>query len=38
MEMNGEQIIKNGKKSPKWIIWGYMIILLVAIISIGTMM
>ena len=38
MEMNGEQIIKKGKKSPKWIMWGYAIIVLVAIISIGSMM
>ena len=38
MEMNGEQIIKKGKKSPKWILWGYAIIILVAVISIGVMM
>ena len=25
MEMNGEQIIKKGKKTAKWIIWGYII-------------
>ena len=38
MEMNGEQIIKKGKKLPKWILWGYVIIILVAVISIGVMM
>lgn len=25
MEMNGEQIVKKGKKTAKWIIWGYVI-------------
>ena len=37
MEMNGEQIIKKGKKLPKWIIGGYIICILAAIISIGVM-
>lgn len=32
MEMNGEQIIKKGKKTSKWIIWGY-IICIIAIIG-----
>lgn len=38
MEMKGEQILKKGKKTPKWILWGYAIIILVAVISIGVMM
>ena len=37
MEMKGEQILKRGTKTPKWIIWGYVIIILVAVISIGIM-
>lgn len=32
METNGEQIVKRGKKTAKWIIWGY-IICIVAIIG-----
>lgn len=32
MEMNGEQIVKKGKKTAKWIIWGY-IICIIAIIG-----
>ena len=37
MEMKGEQILKKGKKTPKWIIWGYAIIILIAVVSIGIM-
>lgn len=32
MEINGEQIVKKGKKTAKWIIWGY-IICIIAIIG-----
>lgn len=32
MEMNGEQIVKKGKKTAKWIIWGY-VLCIVAIIG-----
>ena len=32
MEMNGEQIVKKGKKTAKWIIWGY-VICIIAIIG-----
>lgn len=31
MEMNGEQIVKRGKKTAKWIIWGYLICVLAII-------
>ena len=37
MEMNGEQIIKKGKRTPKWIILGYIICILAIVISIGVM-
>ena len=33
MEMNGEQIIKKGKKTPRWIIWGYVICILAIVIA-----
>lgn len=32
MEMNGEQIVRKGKKTAKWIIWGY-VICIIAIIG-----
>lgn len=31
MEMNGEQIVKKGKKTAKWIIWGYVLCILAII-------
>ena len=34
MEIKGEQIIKNGKKVPKWILIGYFICIIVIIVSI----
>lgn len=34
MEMNGENIIKKGKKTAKWIIWGYIICILAIIAAI----
>lgn len=37
MEMNGEQIIKKGKKMPTWISMGYAICILVSIISLVIM-
>lgn len=35
MEMNGKQIIKQSKKIPKWIKWGYVICILVIIVAVG---
>ena len=37
MEMNGEQIIKNGKNTPKGIMWAYVICILAIIIAAGVM-
>ena len=37
MEMNGEQIIKKGKKTPKGIMWAYVICILAIIIAAGVM-
>jgi len=31
MEMNGEEIVRNGKRTAKWIIWGYVICIFVII-------
>ena len=37
MEMNGEQIIKNGKKLPKWIVYGYLICIIAIIAAVFCM-
>lgn len=33
MEMNGEKIIKKGKKTAKWVIWGYVICIVTIIVA-----
>lgn len=37
MEVNGEQIIKKEKRTPKWIIFGYIICIIVAISALFSM-